>query len=520
MNQSNHIDRNVPRTVLQPSLGASFVNPPCRLRQNRWLPKGRLFFLGLAVTLSAGCDSAPPTAGSTGSGGAAVGNGNVGGGNGGASAGGAGGAGGVADAGPVVTLNGTLSVSSATSVPVEASAFGINYWSWPSGYGSNLSGTETPMSALHPKILRIGGTNNDTNAPNPFDATQLAIAVTYAKAVGSQILWQVPLLNDDSGATPTPQTAADMVTLANVTNNYAIKYFSIGNEPDLYATNVATLSTFSATDYCAKVSAFVPAMKAVDSTIKIVGPDLSWKYQSGDNDWLTLILQQCGQYFDIVSVHRYPFDPTVSTAANAVTDADTFKAVIASLRSKMANAGYGGLPLAITETNITWDGTPAKSVLDASPGTLPAGLWMADTLGVGLSQGLWSIEPWSTREGWTLGFISPTNVLRPSYYAALLFAGHFGTTAIGVTASPANVHAYASRAATGNATQLIIVNYNAEAYALDVEQTGVATNPPAASVTALPMSITAANVTDTGTVTTWTYSQTEFSTGQGPTASN
>jgi hypothetical protein len=34
------------------------------------------------------------------------------------------------------------------------------------------------------------------------------------------------------------------------------------------------------------------------------------------------------------------------------------------------------------------------------------------------------------------------------------------------------------------------------------------------------MSITAANITDTGTVATWTYGQTEFSAGQGPTASN
>jgi hypothetical protein len=312
-----------------------------------------------------------------------------------------------------------------------------------------------------------------------------------------------------------------MVTLANVTNNYAIKYFSIGNEPDLYATSgVSALSTFSAADYCAKVGAFVPAMKAVDSTIKIVGPDLSWKYQSGANDWLTLILQQCGQYFDVVAVHRYPFDPTLSTAANAVTDAAAFKAVIASLRSKMQSAGYGSLPLAITETNITWDGTPAKSTLDASPGTLPAGLWMADALGVGITQGLWSIQPWSTREGWTLGFISPTNVLRPSYYAALLYAGHFGTTAIAVSASPTNVHAYASRSAAGDATQLIIVNYNTEAYALSVEQAGVATNPPTANVTVPPMSITAANVTDTGTVATWIYSQTEFSAAHGPTASN
>ena len=34
-------------------------------------------------------------------------------------------------------------------------------------------------------------------------------------------------------------------------------------------------------DYCAAVTAYVAAMKAVDPTIKIVGPDLAYKYQAG-----------------------------------------------------------------------------------------------------------------------------------------------------------------------------------------------------------------------------------------------
>ena len=31
--------------------------------------------------------------------------------------------------------------------------------------------------------------------------------------------------------------------------------------------------------YCASATAYAAAMKAADPTIKVVGPDLSWKYQ-------------------------------------------------------------------------------------------------------------------------------------------------------------------------------------------------------------------------------------------------
>jgi len=41
--------------------------------------------------------------------------------------------------------------------------------------------------------------------------------------------------------------------------------------------------------------AVVTAMKAVDPTITSMGPDPSWKYQSGANDWLTPFLTECGE---------------------------------------------------------------------------------------------------------------------------------------------------------------------------------------------------------------------------------
>jgi hypothetical protein len=192
-----------------------------------------------------------------------------------------------------------------------------------------------------------------------------------------------------------------------------------------------------------------------------LGPELSWKYQSGVNDWLTTILQTCGSSIDIVTVHRYPIDPTKTTVAAAAADATNLNATIAHLRSIMQQAGVGDKPLAITEANITWDGDPAKSTMPASPGTVPAGLWAADTFGMGMQNGLWTMLYWSTREGWTLGLFPSSGMTpRPSYWALDLYANHFGPTLLSVTSTPDGVRVYASRNQADDATQLVVVNWN------------------------------------------------------------
>ena len=74
--------------------------------------------------------------------------------------------------------------------------------------------------------------------------------MAYARAIGAEPDLQVPILDDGSGNPATAQVAADMVTYANVTHGYGIKYWSIGNEPDLYASDSAypALSGFGAAD--------------------------------------------------------------------------------------------------------------------------------------------------------------------------------------------------------------------------------------------------------------------------------
>lgn len=421
-----------------------------------------------------------------------------------------------ADSAPPLT--GTVTVSTATRTPRSTSGFGTSYWSWSPTYGNPIAGTQSMVLPLGPVVMRIGGYNNDANLPDPFDNAQVDKAVAYARTIAADPILQVPLLASTSGAPPTADTAAAMVSYANVTMGYGIKYFSIGNEPDLYPD--ATGSTkgiqgYTPAAFCASAQAYVAAMKAVDPTIKILGPELSWKYQSGTNDWLTPILQTCGALFDVITVHRYPIDPTQTTVAQATGDATALGGTITHLRSIMESAGVGDKPLAITECNITWNGDPAASTLPASPGTLPAGLWAADTFGVSLQAGLWASVFWSTREGWTLGLLSASSgVPTPAYHAFSLYAAHFGPTMVSVTGTPAGVHAYASRNASDTATQIVAINWNdsAIALAIQVDQSGL----PAPSFTLPTLSMAAIEIPDNGTPAAWVYGKTQYLASRPP----
>ncbi|HTB57639.1 MAG TPA: hypothetical protein VLC06_07175 [Polyangia bacterium] len=419
-----------------------------------------------------------------------------------------------------------LVVSTATRTP-RTTATGVNYWLWMPAFGDDVTGTDTLTAALKPTVMRVGGYNNDANTQDPFDDAAFDTAVAYARAIGAEPIIQVPLLADTSGKPPTAATAAGMVTYGNVTKSYGLKYFSIGNEPDLYASQGSVadptqpaIPGFTPADYCATATAYVAAMKAVDPTIKIVGPDLSWKYQAGggDNDWLTPILTGCGDLFDVISIHRYPFEAAQATLAAAATDAASFRQVMDSVWEILQATGQGAKPLALTEMNVAYDAT--FCVLDASPGTVGSALWLADGLGTANALGLWTSAVWdiSDDDGYALGLIgsAPAHTPRPEYYAYALFADHFGPTLVEVTSAPAGVNAYASRNQADDTTQIILVNWNQSAAPLAFSVGGLATAPSPVTFVLPPVSIAAVEIPDHGAAAAWVYSDAQRETASGP----
>ncbi len=473
-----------------------------------------LLGLALAGALSIGCNDGgiiPPHL-----------NGGNGGGGGSAGMGGAAGA-------PVAVTAVTIQAATATRTP-RTTTWSVNYWTWTPDFGNDLPGTEALVAALTPTYMRVGGYNNDANTPDTFGDAQLDAMVTYARAIGAEPILQVPHLAADSTGTPaTAANAAAMVTYANVTKGYGIKYFSIGNEPDLYDSmglpadsTKPAIPGYTTAQYCASVTAYVAAMKAVDPTIKIVGPDLAYKYQAGNGsyDWLTPILNTCGAEFDIISIHRYPFEAAMATLPAVENDARTsYRQVMTSVLGILQATGQGAKPLALTEMNVAYDNTGC--VLEASPGTVGSALWMADVLGAAIELNLWTSAVWdiSDDDPWSLGLIGlpPKHVPRPEYYAYALYASHFGPTLLPApTGLPAGVSAYASRDLADDATEVIVVNWNETAVALKFQVSGLPTAPAAPTYLLPAVAMAAVEIKDSGNATGWLYGDDERRAAVGP----
>jgi hypothetical protein len=428
--------------------------------------------------------------------------------------------GGSIDANPVI-------ISVETPRP-RTGTWSVNYWTWPQTYGNSVAGTESLIAALKPTWMRVGGYNNDANTPDPFDDAEMDRMIAYARAIGAEPILQVPLLQDTNGQHPTGDTAAAMVTYANITKGYRVQYFSIGNEPDLYAMQGDPINAmqparpgYTPVDYCATARDFVTKMKAADPSIKIIGPDLAYQYQpSGSVNWLTPILTSCGDLFDVIAVHRYPFSAPQATLPAARADVAAFRNVMSQVRGLVDAAGFADKPLALTEMNIAYDATPAGTSPAAAPGTVPSALWLADVLGVALDIGLWTTAQWdiSDPDQWGLGFLTlpPAHTPRPEYYAYQLYADHYGPTLADVTAAPSGIGAHATRNAAGNATDVIVVNWNSSPLALSFQVTGLATAPPPAIFELPALSMAAVEIPDVGAPAAWAYGDAQRQTGVGP----
>ena len=391
------------------------------------------------------------------------------------------------DAAALAPLAGTVTLASAGARAIGPFAFGQNYWNWEPTWGDAITGTESLVTAAGVRLIRSGGANNEIQTPNVFSNAELDRFVAYCRTTGAQPVLQVPLIKNPAGQPATAADAAAMVTYANITKGYGITYWSIGNEPDLYTEAALQPASYSAADYCATFRQYVTAMKGADPSIKILGPELSWKYIPG-NDWLTPFLDGCKDAVDVVSVHRYPFAPSATTVAAAFGDAASFRQSVRALRANLDRHGMTAVPLAVTEAHITYNGDPLVSTLPASPQTFYAGMWVADVLGVALEEGLWTSAFWHIADsatGWKLAFILGGTPL-PTYQAQKLMATNLAGKMLVVAGVPAGFSVYASRDDSAGQSAVVVLNKTGEAARLALAFDGAAPSEltfPAESMT-------------------------------------
>ncbi|RZK98564.1 MAG: hypothetical protein EOO62_26310, partial [Hymenobacter sp.] len=255
-------------------------------------------------------------------------------------------------------LLGWLTLSVGYGQAISPYLAGQNAW-LPQGYGGvTYNGILNQLWPVVKKskvqMIRIGGNGVEFHLPSGPEYVALIDSI---RRIGAEPMVQVP---EGRGRYTSAQAAA-VVNYVNITMNRHVKYWIVGNEPNL---NSATYgSPTSVSRVAAYIKEWASAMKAVDPSILIVGPEASFYDTSYLNPLIGGANDITGQdangryYVDIVSFHSYPFSGT-QTRAQVLAAAQTLSANVDRLLTLMSNAnalhnrtGANALQWAVTEFN-------------------------------------------------------------------------------------------------------------------------------------------------------------------------
>lgn len=362
-------------------------------------------------------------------------------------------------------------------VPISPVFFGQNAWmpewvglahKWGdlelllcgAGYvpGGPCAPAEVQASGV--QVMRYGGKAVDKDWDHGVSPAQYLQMVDNLRANGIQPILQVPY---HDGQFP-PSVAAGLVaTINGPPNSRAVRYWSVGNEPnDVYGSDAADIAGY--------IRLYVPAMRAVDPDIVVVGPDLSWL----ESDIMEELMRPggpldiCGTYtdaggtvrpyLDVVAFHTYPFDGSQQERDPLIAfpegpfreDLEELRDLVKGCNDAPGRDGVADLRTAVTEINVEFQNAPLGIGGLSALGFLAGQVW-AEAMSVGMEHGLELMTFWSVKEGGPqLGYVASDGTLLPSYYHFQMMARHFrgeylrGTALVNGAASP-RVKAFAAR---------------------------------------------------------------------------
>ncbi len=346
----------------------------------------------------------------------------------------------------------------------------------PLVYGSNYG----PWVSLRPETLPLaeqsgvtilrypGGAWGDNNDLEPYHIDQI---VDLSRRMGAEPYVHVRVPNG------TPEQAAELVHYANVEKGYGIRYWSIGNEPSLYE---QAGFPFTAEQYATEWRKFADAMKAVDPSIRLIGPEIH-QYTGTPNvdpkdstgaDWMRTFLQIAGDKVDIVSFHRYPFPATAEKRSATIPelrgDAPTWDDIIHRLRATIREETGRDLPVAVTEFNSHWSQAVSG---EATPDSFFSSIWLADVIGRLISQKVDIANQFLLVSGNESGFgILEKYGPRPAYYTYQMYK-MFGDLLVASSSGLADVSLYAARRGDGALT-IMAINLGDEAVTTPLQLSG------------------------------------------------
>ncbi|MBA3603560.1 MAG: T9SS type A sorting domain-containing protein [Parachlamydiaceae bacterium] len=369
----------------------------------------------------------------------------------------------------LLALGLTFATTEASAQAIPTNFFGQNAWM------PDSIGTAKYYGKLHTKwgqvkeskasVIRFGGIAPDNNKPTNFQYIKMIDSI---RAKGMEPIIQVPFHKWAYSASQ----AAQIVEYINITKGRNIKYFIIGNEPDL------DYGYTSAAQVAAYFKPFASAMKAVDPSIKIIGPECAWYNSSiinglttpGGPDDITGTDAAGRYYVDIISFHYYGFNGSQSRAdvigklhsANNLNDnLATLNARIATANTSHNRTGSNALRTAVTEANVGYRNAANDNLNGSGVNSFVGAQFVAEMLSVGLKNGVNFMNIWSVVEGnnteLNIGYIDPTTGnKKPAYYHFQMMAANFKGNFVAGTSNQSNVKAFGSQ--TSQYTTVMILN--------------------------------------------------------------
>lgn len=336
--------------------------------------------------------------------------------------------------------------------PISPYLFGTNYGPWVALRPENMPLAEQAGLTI---IRYPGGEWGDANKLQTYQIDQF---VTLCRQLGAEPYIHVRLPGS------TPAEAAATVHYANVEKGYAIKYWSIGNEPSLYqGRNDRT--EWDTAYFNDQWRQFAVAMKAIDPTILLLGPEIHQftgnpavdpKDKAGNN-WMTEFLKANGDMVDVVTFHRYPFpanaDRTPASLPELRANPPEWNGIVRSLRAMIRTETGRDLPVGVTEFNSHWSQAMGR---DSTPDSFFNALWTADVLGRLMSEKVDYATQFLLVSGSVSGFgLFESYGPRPSYYVYPMYK-MLGRTLLYTSSDDPTLSIYAARRDDGALTLMVI----------------------------------------------------------------
>lgn len=258
-----------------------------------------------------------------------------------------------------------------------------------------------------------------------------------------------------------PEQAAALVRYANIDKKYAVRYWSIGNEPSLYHD---AFSGYSTERYNKEWREFATAMKAVDPAILIYGPEIHQfkgdeSFDPRDNEnrlYLQEFLKANGDMVDIVTVHRYPF-PTCMTCGNPTWEqlrdnTPEWDQLIPNLQKIIKDITGRDIPVGVTEFNSNYANAAGSKT---SPDSFYNALWLADVMGRLIRQRPEMLAYWMLKNNTGGHGLMDSYNLHPTYYIYQLYK-HFGSHLLSSNSDETYVSVFAAKTDDGAVTVILV----------------------------------------------------------------